>query len=299
MAQWELHDGQAQVGPLDEDHVLRMIAHGIPAETVVRRVGEPDWRSLRSHPAFAVALERKTSAPVAAPPAVVAGLLPVPAKPAMSRQTIALVAGGAVAVVAVVVALAASMRGSSGSAPNNAPLPPAAAVPVQREDPAKPNPLDEIMAKTTTAEAFKVARPLMVEKFNDTSPGAFLFALWSMKNLRWRDVSATGDETSFARVQKDVDAERGKRICFPGTIIQIEATKQPYGTLYIGLMESEASNLFHFLAVRSTGDLVQRSYARFCGFVTGKFDYSNSGGGTGHAVDMVGMFDLPQNRSTK
>jgi hypothetical protein len=30
--------------------------------------------------------------------------------------------------------------------------------------------------------------------------------------------------------------------------------------------------------------------------VAGKYDYVNSGGGTGHAVAAVGMFDLPDNR---
>jgi hypothetical protein len=30
--------------------------------------------------------------------------------------------------------------------------------------------------------------------------------------------------------------------------------------------------------------------------VTGRYDYHDSGGGTGHAVQVVGMFDLPENR---
>lgn len=33
--------------------------------------------------------------------------------------------------------------------------------------------------------------------------------------------------------------------------------------------------------------------------VTGNYDYSNSAGGTGHAVDLVGMFDLPENKPKK
>jgi hypothetical protein len=37
--------------------------------------------------------------------------------------------------------------------------------------------------------------------------------------------------------------------------------------------------------------------ARFCGVVTGLYDYSNSGGGTGHTADIVGMFDLPESKA--
>lgn len=68
MSTWELHDGRAQVGPVDEQHVLRMIAEGLPENTVVRQVGEADWRSLRSHARFAVALgQRAAPAPAMAP----------------------------------------------------------------------------------------------------------------------------------------------------------------------------------------------------------------------------------------
>jgi hypothetical protein len=158
------------------------------------------------------------------------------------------------------------------------------------------NPYDVVMTKKTVAEALNVARPLMIEKAGDTSPGSFLLSLWALKNLQWPDVAVKSDETSFARTMKDSDAERCKRLCMSGAIVEIAAAKQPTGTLYVGLLYSPAGNLYHFAAVKSTGDLVAESPARFCGFVTGRYDYSNSAGGTGHAVDMVGMFDLPENR---
>jgi hypothetical protein len=160
-----------------------------------------------------------------------------------------------------------------------------------------PNPLDVIATKTTLADALAVAKPLMeIDKPGDSSPGTFLLALWSLEHLRWQDVALSRDETSYAKVRKDIDAERTKRLCVPGTIIQIEAFKQHNGTLFGGLMLSEGGNLFHFNGVQSSGDLVERSSARFCGIVTGKYDYANSAGGEGHAIDVVGMFDLPQNR---
>lgn len=52
-------------------------------------------------------------------------------------------------------------------------------------------------------------------------------------------------------------------------------------------------------SVSSTGRLVEDSRARLCGFVTGKYSYSNSGGGSSHAVQLVGMFKLPENTGPK
>jgi len=69
------------------------------------------------------------------------------------------------------------------------------------------------------------------------------------------------------------------------------------GKHFVGLVMSNAGNLFHFDAVGSTGTLVGTNYARICGVITGLYDYSNSAGGTGHAVQIVGMFDLPENKT--
>ncbi len=83
----------------------------------------------------------------------------------------------------------------------------------------------------------------------------------------------------------------------PGKIIQIAVEKEDIGKFHVGLIISDAGNLYRFLGVRSSGTLVGDSRAKFCGVVTGKYDYSNSAGGTGHAVKLVGMFDLPENRT--
>lgn len=72
--------------------------------------------------------------------------------------------------------------------------------------------------------------------------------------------------------------------------------KQAYGTLYDGLLISPGENIYHFAAVKCIGDLVEGSAGRFCGYITGQYDYNNSAGGTAHAVDMVRMFDLPENK---
>lgn len=53
MAKWELHDGKDQTEPHDEAHVLRMIAQGLPASTMVRAEGEQTWRPIGTHAPFA------------------------------------------------------------------------------------------------------------------------------------------------------------------------------------------------------------------------------------------------------
>ena len=61
MPRWELNDGQAQTEPHDEDHVIRMIQAGLPEATLVRAEGTENWKGLRSHVPFAMALERRAS----------------------------------------------------------------------------------------------------------------------------------------------------------------------------------------------------------------------------------------------
>jgi hypothetical protein len=126
MAQeWELHDGAAQVGPLAEDHVLRMIAAGIPESTLIRPAGSEKWKSLRAHAPFAMALERRASTlAVVAPPPSPAVPPPAPSTAQSDARLATVVAyvrglpkwgslhwvalGGAVAVGAIVLALFAT-----------------------------------------------------------------------------------------------------------------------------------------------------------------------------------------------
>jgi hypothetical protein len=138
----------------------------------------------------------------------------------------------------------------------------------------------------------------MVEKFNKTSDGTLLLAAWAAKHMRWDDVAVAKDETTPALVLKDPDEERGKRVCFTGKIVQIEVEKLDIGKINDGLLMVGYydTTLFHFVNVGSSGTLVEKNQARLCGVVTGKYDYSNSGGGTGHAIEIVGMWDLPENK---
>jgi hypothetical protein len=95
---------------------------------------------------------------------------------------------------------------------------------------------------------------------------------------------------------KDPEAERGKRLCSLGTINQIEVDRSAGSPIYNGGLMTPGFDSVRFSAVGSSGDLVEGSGARICGIVTGKYSYSNAGGGTTHAVYLVGMFDIPQNK---
>jgi hypothetical protein len=174
--------------------------------------------------------------------------------------------------------------------------------------PPAPSPLEVLLSKATISEAIEQVKDQMSDTNDETSPGAVMLALWAANHLQWTDVAVPKNETSFALVRKDPDANRGKRMCVSGTIIQIEKEKagSPDGdvahlvsTLWTGLLLSGNKNIVSFIAAGSTGELVEDSNARFCGVVIGTYDYANSGGGEGHAVSLVGMFDLPENRKAK
>jgi hypothetical protein len=124
MPQWELHDGQQQVGPLEEDHVIRMIEAGLPDSALVRAVGETDWRGPRSHAPFAAALERRGAAAPTRTPKV-------------SRAPI--IGGAVVAILAIGVAVIATSRqppeaANVAAAPIPAPRPRAVVPPPAEPD---------------------------------------------------------------------------------------------------------------------------------------------------------------------
>jgi hypothetical protein len=188
--------------------------------------------------------------------------------------------------LALVVLLAACKKGETAAPPAPAPDPPPAAP----AHPVKTHP-------ETLAEAIARTRPTMSDTVDTLSPGADAFAAWAFTNLKWKDAAPAQDEITVALVQKDSDAARGKRLCAPGSIVEIAvATEEAaIGKLYRGEITTQADNLIRFLSVGSTGTLVKDNPARFCGIVIGKYDYHNSIGGMAHAIQMVGMFDLPEN----
>jgi hypothetical protein len=180
----------------------------------------------------------------------------------------------------------------AAEASNEAPPPPQApAIPEKLE----PTLMEQLAEETTLPGALKVIGPHFDDATDDLDPGALKFALWSASHLKWQDIQQL-PETKHAKVLKDPDAERGKRNCYRGKIAQIQVDRSAGTPVYLGGLVTGGGTVLRFAAVGSTGELVEDSYANFCGVTTGKYSYSNAGGGTTHAVFLVGLFDLPENK---
>lgn len=162
----------------------------------------------------------------------------------------------------------------------------------------KPSLHDQMMATSSLSRALSLARKVMTDERGKLSKGAALLAFWAARNgLKVGQVRAL-PESGYKSVMKDSDEERGRYICTRGKLIEIRAEKTAYGKLYEGgmFMGWGYSKVARFIAVGSTRGINQGSRARFCGVVIGRYSYSNSGGGTTHAVQLVGVFDIAENR---
>jgi len=162
----------------------------------------------------------------------------------------------------------------------------------------KPSLIDQMMATSSLSRGVALARKAMTDERSKLSKGAALLAFWAArKGLKVGQVRAL-PESGYKSVMKDSDEERGRHICTRGKLVEIRAEKTPYGKLYEGgmFMGWGYSKVARFIAVGSTRGITQGSRARFCGVVIGRYSYSNSGGGTTHAVQLVGAFDIAENR---
>lgn len=172
----------------------------------------------------------------------------------------------------------------------------APAPPESSTDTVSPDANPKTLRNLSLSEAIDAARPEMTDTVDDTSSGTAAFALWaSAAPMKWDELMGL-PRTKAPLVFKDPDEQRGKLLCASGEIVEITAEHSAVGKIYLGgLADMATGTIYRFAAVGSTGDLVQGSAGAFCGVVTGRIDYSNSGGGTTHAIQLVGMFKLSQN----
>lgn len=161
------------------------------------------------------------------------------------------------------------------------------------------------VAKTPTldypnlTEAISALKPQMTDFVEtEVSEGAVLLSYWGTEHMKWPEIQAI-EKSKFKLVMKDPDIERGKQLCMNGEVIEIQVDNTlPNGKkIYHGGLFDGNYNIYRFIALGSTGELVGGSRAKFCGIITGKNDYSNSQGGSAHAVHLVGMFDLLDNKN--
>jgi hypothetical protein len=168
------------------------------------------------------------------------------------------------------------------------------------EEPTEPEkPPEPALADLSFEDAIAVIGPKMSDSVDAYSDGQVMLTLWATKALTWGDVFVKRDETSLAKIAKDSEPERGKRMCLSGTrVIQIMADRADDAKIFRGLLSYRYKPV-SFIAVGSTGELVERSRARFCGIVAGNHAFSNVSGGQTQTALLIGMFDLPENRASE
>ena len=153
---------------------------------------------------------------------------------------------------------------------------------------------EAIAKETTIAGVWRFAGQHVEDGFKLDGGKSILIA-WGERRMAWADIQRL-PETTYGKIRKDSDAERGKRLCRSGSVIEIEKVSNATGKYFVGGLIGDSGEILRFYALRSTGELVQGSYGRFCGVVTGTDDYENSAGGTSHGVVAIGLFDLPENK---
>lgn len=158
--------------------------------------------------------------------------------------------------------------------------------------------LDQIIDRASISDAIGTAKPTMKDSTEGVSVGAWMLTLWGIKRGVWSDFWVSKSETNPALVLKDSESERTKKMCRGGNVDQIEIEKTSEGNAYSGVMLTNTNDLVWFLAVGSTEGIVQRTHAKFCGIVTGAHSYTGIDNHNYTAVQVVGMFDIPQNRKS-
>lgn len=163
-------------------------------------------------------------------------------------------------------------------------------------EPEKPPPPPKPFLEKPMTEALESLRDERFDSVNRFSGPQMKLMLWARRNLRWQDVDVDEDETTAAHVMKDSEPHIGKRMCIKGRITQINATFVNDEKMFQGVMVIRKQPIT-FIAVASTGDLVARNRARFCGLIAGRYDYTNTRNTQSQGFMLVGMFDLPENRT--
>ena len=120
---------------------------------------------------------------------------------------------------------------------------------------------------------------------------------WSSDHLKWSDVDTKKNQVSTLLALKDPDGMYGKRACMSGKLASITAVRDTdAGALHYfrGVLEGPGEK-WYISAIGDTGELVKGSTAKFCGIeVAVRTERGDAG--AADVLDMVGMFDLPENR---
>ncbi|HVK83110.1 MAG TPA: hypothetical protein VM513_03335 [Kofleriaceae bacterium] len=205
------------------------------------------------------------------------------------RAVIAIgVIAGTVISLGVVAGVLASLEKTPAKTPPRAPAAPTSLAPPLPKPPPPPKPVtieDKVGWATSFTQAVQIARPQMTDTSDELGPGEALLARYP--KAVWADVDVPA-ETTVPLVLKDPERERGKHVCASGTIERIERRDVDERRVYVGRLVTSDGDAVAFVALGTTGELVKRSTGTLCGVATGR---------AGDAAKLVGMFDLPENRT--
>jgi len=152
---------------------------------------------------------------------------------------------------------------------------------------APPAPTD-IIDVADLAAAIAFAKPSLTDTRDAPSAGTRLLVRYAAAKLHWREVVVAKNETSPELVEKDPANEIGKRLCAAGTLARIEKLTVDGTELHAARLVTRTGDAIEMFVIGSTGKLVKRKQARFCGIVTGRLDSAGK-----PATFAVGMFEQP------
>lgn len=200
-------------------------------------------------------------------------------------------ARGSTRLLAWVVGLAAVVAGCQGDKE------PPVLVPVADGPVRLPPAAGEGETAPTLDAAIERFRASFADGVGMPSEGTMRLAVWAASNLTWAALESAKPETTLAALSHGVEPERGKRLCESGEVVDLRDDTSHGVRLAMGVLAKGAGMPVHFVAAGSTEGVAAKRTARLCGIVTGRLRLRDATGRDVEHVQVVGMFDVPQNKS--
>lgn len=116
----------------------------------------------------------------------------------------------------------------------------------------------------------------------------------ALVGMNWDELNNI-PKANYQRMNKDIVAESGKSFCFEGMVHEIRVDRTIKPSITEALMYVPYEGYAAIVAVKSSGDILPETTAKFCGIAVGRRFYQTLMG-TDSAPYLVGMFDLPENK---
>ena len=140
---------------------------------------------------------------------------------------------------------------------------------------------------------------IMVEELansQETSDFVRKLVFWdTLVGMNWDELNNI-PQTDYQKMNKDIVAESGKSFCVEGRVAQIQVNRTVKPAFTEAVMVVPYEGRVAVIGVKSSGDILPETVARFCGIVAGTRSYTIMGSPAGSLPHLVGMFDLPENK---